>query len=291
MCRSTVTLFSVFVLFIAATFATGCADPTATTYAAAAQQPAIGAGGGGLSTVVDTDSDQAGMACTTAPADCSLRSAITMANETPQIDAITFGDHLYIELTSPLPAIADEGVSIVASAEQDVYVDGSRMPNSPVLSISGNHVKVEGLALFGPTTQPILVISGAAYGVEIRNNLIGDDDNPDGRCHGAQAPTGVMIRAQGDLPDGMQHAYLMGNTIECIAGNGLWIDTDWVSVGKDAGGNVIPNTFRHIAGYAIEMKGRQYITIQGNTFHLDGIGDIDFDARNNNLIDNDYLDR
>lgn len=235
MCRSTITLFSVFVLFIAATFATGCADPTATTYVGAAQQPANGTGGGGTNPVVDTDVDQAGMPCTTAPADCSLRSAIAIANENTLIDVITFSDHLYIELTSPLPDISDEGVSITAAANQDVYVDARGLPNS-VLRVTGAYTTVSGLRLFGSNGQPIISISGNAHSVTIRDNIIGDNDAPAGRCDGNNSTAGIHIDANSAMPEGVvSRVYIVANIIECNAGNGVNILTDGVYVGDISG--------------------------------------------------------
>ncbi|MDV7393458.1 hypothetical protein RZS08_18940, partial [Arthrospira platensis SPKY1] len=66
------------------------------------------------------------LACVTAvPDDCSLRSAITLANNSATPMSIVFADHYRIALQRPLPALMANNLTIHTNPNQEVHVNAN----------------------------------------------------------------------------------------------------------------------------------------------------------------------
>ena len=86
--------------------------------------------------------------CTDVANDCSLRSAINIANTDRAATTITFADHYIITLAQPLPPLTENDTIIRARPEQEVHVNGNSIGQS-VFYITGAKVTLEGLRVYG----------------------------------------------------------------------------------------------------------------------------------------------
>ena len=191
-------------------------------------------------TQVDRDDDPAEMLpCTEAPRDCSLRSAIQIANNDGSPTTITFADHYLISLNQPLPALSEDGTIIRAAAGQEIHVKGNDLPGA-IFDITGANVTVDGLHIYGAGAgYANIMISGTAFAATIANNIIGDDDAPSGNCgQNNQAYAGIYINAHA-ADSQATHAWIYGNIIECHTGApgvGILVATEQVVIGHDGTG-------------------------------------------------------
>lgn len=236
--------------------------------------------------VVDRNDDQPGLPCTTAVNDCTLRSALDIANQDGRASKITFADHMIITLTSPLPALLEPGTSIVARTDQEVHVNGNNLPGT-VLRVAAHDSVLDGLRIYGANGNAVVTVSGQAYSVRIANNLIGDDDQPAELCGRSDlAYAGIFIDANGAMPEGMVgRVYVVNNIIECnrgVPGDGIMILTDGVFIGQDSSGAVSGNTIRHNRGTAVVVQGPGN-TVRGNRINANG-GALAVTTFDNNAI-------
>lgn len=257
-------------------------------------QSTIGSGGkADFVPQVDRADDPAEiLPCTAVPHDCSLRSALTHANDAGTGQQIRFTDHFVINLTRPLPPITREGTHIIAQAGQEVRINGNNQL-APVLHITAPHVHIEGLRLFGAGPgYPNLLVNGQAHHVVIARNLIGDDDAPEGNCgQNSQAAAGIAVQTGQEPVDGAR-AWIYGNIIECHTaspGDALLIKTDGVRVGVNPNGQAgetEQNTFRHNQGVAVRLGAYGGNTIRNNLIHHNAGGAIEVTNFTNNILEN-----
>jgi hypothetical protein len=222
--------------------------------------------------VVDRADDVAGLLCTGAANDCSLRSAIQIANANGVGDTITFAAGYTITLGSPL-VLTEAGTAITGN--QLVWINANN--TGQVFRVAASDTTLDGLRVYGSSIGTANIwISDTAQRVRIANNIIGDNDPGFlGACgNSPNSHTGIFINSTA-VPSGSDAvAWIYGNNIKCIGGipgHGIQIvGTDEVVVGADSAGN---------AGSA-----------QGNFIELNnGDGVYLFNGANNNVIRNSYL--
>lgn len=195
--------------------------------------------------VVDNNSDASGQACTGSPGDCSLRSAIQIANSNGVADTITFSSNFTITLTSSLPDLAENGTTIdggnlIAST---AWINGNNVVTN-IFRITGSDITLDGLRLYGSgSTYSNIWITGTAQRVTISNNAIGDNDLGFlGSCGNSPNSYGGIYIDSTAAPSGSDAvAWIYGNYIKCnrgAPGDGIDIvGTDKVVIGADAAGN------------------------------------------------------
>jgi tetrahydromethanopterin S-methyltransferase subunit B len=190
---------------------------------------------------VDNDGDASGQACTTGPTDCSLRSAIEIANTSSGV-TIVFDNSYTIVLGGPLPPITAADTAIDGGAFT-IKIDANNAGR--VFTISGNHVRIMGLRMYGTIAALSQVfITGNAVHVEIANNVIGSD-SVDGPCNlSLNTFGGIYVGSTGGTLAGGARVWIYGNTIECNLGSpgeGITLaGTDNVVIGADAASNAGP---------------------------------------------------
>ena len=120
---------------------------------------------------VDNNLDFSGGACLTLTlGDCSLRSAIQIANVNPNVTILFDGDYT-ITLGSSL-VITGSSMTITNSGVRDIRVDANSLGSA--FLISGSDVTIDGLHMHGAATDyPNLWITGSAVHVRITKNEIG----------------------------------------------------------------------------------------------------------------------
>ncbi len=251
-----------------------------------------------VSTEVDRDDDSnAGLACTPAPNDCNLRSAINIANNDGKPTTITFAGSYLIRLLSPLPTLMGDNTVIKALPGLEVHLNGNNTAGS-VLRITDAHVEVQGLRIYGAGTgYPNLTISDNAYDAVVAGNVIGDDDAPYGNCSGSDgAYGGIYIDATGEFDSGFR-AWIYGNIIECnrgIPGDGITIRSDKVIVGKDHNGNgsdTQRNVIRLNNGFGVNLAHTTGNTVCDNDLIENVMGGLYIGSfHNNNIMSNDIVD-
>lgn len=236
------------------------------------------------------DDPEEEMACSsTVDYDCPLRSAIQKANGQLKLVMIQFADHYIIRLSRPLPAISGSQTNIVAELGQEVHVDGQAY--GTVLGIIGNNITVSGLRVYGAGAgYPTISISQAAHAVTIANNVIGDNDAPDGNCVGnSQSHSGIYIDTQNPLPEGLvAYAWIYGNIIECNAGSGIQVvnGNAWIGLNQngESGGKLL-NRIRHNQGDGIDLGDNAGSKLYRNLVYSN-VGD----GLNSNNPNNDHME-
>lgn len=236
--------------------------------------------------VVDHNGDASGLACDSGvDNDCSLRSAIEHANSSPGVDSIIFeseeGD-MTITLTSPLPTLTDDDTTIAPlDPDQVIEVDANNA-NGNVFEITGSDIRIEGMRLYGSGNGwANIYIHGAAQGIAIANNFIGDDQPGPGGC--GQSPnsySGIFISSTGSTPSGAR-AWIYGNTIKCHEGDpgvGIVITgsgADDVFIGENDGGDATndeQNLIRGNAGDGVLIQDGAANNVVRNTRLIDNAG-------------------
>lgn len=236
------------------------------------------------------------LACSSEPADCSLRSALAIANNSSTPIEIKFASDFLIRLNQPLPTITGDNVALRAQTGQEIHIHGSDHGGS-VLRILGSHVTIHGLRIYGAGAgYPNLVISGSAHQVTIANNIIGDDDAPFGNCGSSdQAYSGIYVEGDSDI-GGETRAWIYGNVIEChrgFPGDGIILLAGDVVVGKDQQGNgnsSYSNIIRNNRGIGVNLLNSTGNTVCDNLFAANGGGAIFLNNfHNNNVMYNDLI--
>ncbi len=190
--------------------------------------------GADISTQVDRDDDPLTLTpCTSAPNDCTLRSALNVANSDGKPTTITFAGDYLIQVTQPLPTLTEDNTTVKAGQGQEVHIDGRGTAGS-VLRITGAYVHVEGLRIYGSGVgYPNVVIDDAAHNVGIAHNVIGDNDAPYGNCGSSDLSYGgIFIDGQENIGDETR-AWIYGNLVECNKGDGIIVRSGSVIIGKD----------------------------------------------------------
>jgi hypothetical protein len=232
--------------------------------------------------------------CTEAEYDCTLRSAITWANQDGLPTTINFADHFNIVLNKPLPHFTEENTTVYARPGQEVHLNGNGTAGA-LLQIMAAHIRIEGLRLYGAGAgQAIIAILGSAHSVTIADNVIGDDDAPAGNCQPHnQSYSGITIDTL-PAPEKVP-AWIYGNIIECLSGMpaiGILVQTDNVIIGQDSQGRAAEaqrNVVRLNQGYGIYIGDRTGNRICNNLLHDNRQGDIFVTNFNNNILDNEIL--
>jgi hypothetical protein len=251
-----------------------------------------------ISTEVDRDDDSdSNFACTSAPNDCNLRSAINIANTDGKQTAITFAGNYMIHVSRPLPSLAEDNTVIKARPEQEVHINGNGSAGS-VLRVTGAHVQIQGLRIYGAGDgYPNIAVSDNAYDTVIANNVIGDDDAPNGNCGSSEgAYGGIYIDATGDF-EGGHRAWIYGNVIECnrgIPGDGITVRSNKVIIGKDQNGNgsdAQRNIIRLNNGFGVNLTDTTDNTICDNDLVANVMGGLYIsNFHNNNIMFNEIVD-
>jgi hypothetical protein len=243
---------------------------------------------------VDHANDPAAdLPCTTAPNDCSLHSAINIANSDGVPTTITFADHYLITLERPLPVLSENGTTIHARPEQEVHVNGNNIAQS-VFYINGAQITLSGLRIYGAGAgYSNLTINGAAYDVTIANNVIGDGDAPSGNCgQSDQSYGGIYINSTESIPTAVR-VWIYGNIIECHRGgpgDGVTIVADKVMMGQDSSGQAGPaqrNIIRENNGRGVSVGEHSGNTICNTVMHDNKAGNLWMTNFNNDVMSND----
>jgi hypothetical protein len=246
-------------------------------------------------TAVDRDDDPDALyPCTEAPNDCTLRSAMAIANNDGVPTDITFADHYLITLSRPLPNLAESHTVIRARPEQEVHVNGNRLPAS-VFYITGANVTLEGLRIYGAGENVSNIrVNGAAHSVIIARNVIGDEDAPSGNCGSSDKSYGGIYVDGTAAVETAVRVWIYGNIIEChkgLPGDGITIMTNNVVVGQDSEGDAGAaqrNVMRWNNGYGIRLNGHSGNTIENNLAHDNGSGGLHMTNYNNNVMGNEW---
>lgn len=214
--------------------------------------------------LVDRADDVAGLACTVAPDDCTLRSAIQIANAQAGPDTIEFAMDFTVVLGGSLPVLAGEGTVIRADPGQTVAVDAAGLDGS-VFQITGPGIEIEGLRVFGAGAGwSNIGVSGSAHSVVLGRNVIGAREPDPSVCgESPESFAGIFVNAQGAIPGGEARVWLYGNFIGChhgtVGGHGIvLVGTDGVVVGADqegSSGSAERNTLVANTGDGVRVSG------------------------------------
>ncbi len=248
-----------------------------------------------ISTQVDRDDDpQTLTPCTSAPNDCSLRSALSIANSDGKPTTITFASDYLIRLAQPLPTLTEEKTTIKAGSSQEVHIDG-RGTTGSVLRITGAYAHIEGLRIYGAGSgYPNIVIDEAAHNIKIARNVVGDDDAPFGNCGSSELSYGgIYIAGHEDIGDETR-AWIYGNVIECNNGDGILVRTGGVIIGKDHLGvsdNTQRNVIRNNSGFGVNLGDTTGNTVCDNELIANETGSLYMiNFHNNNVMYNDIVE-
>jgi parallel beta-helix repeat protein len=226
--------------------------------------------------VVDCSGDFSGGACTGEDIDCSLRSAIELANAYAGAEtvSIVFDNDYTIFLASNLPAVTHDHVTIAGASPDGwpltVKINRNAAPACaygacPGLAISGSHIQVIMLLIYGAGAgSPNLHVTGSAHDVTVYSNVLGDDDIGLGGCgESPLSSSGLTIDATGAWgPE--PRVSVASNVIECNQGGGdgsgygiIVNGSDGVTIGASA-------TFGGILGNYIRLNAADGITLSGS---------------------------
>ena len=244
--------------------------------------------------VVDrADDPNTTLLCSPQPHDCTLRSAITLANrEGSLVTAILFASDYRIQLESPLPPISTNDLMLQTQLGQEVNINGNNLPSN-VLRVTGSNTIIDGLRLYGAGAGfSNLWVGGTATNVVIANNIIGDDDAPKGDCGlSEQSYGGILIDAKEEGTNGTK-VWVYNNIIECHhgqPGEGITIATSGVFVGENKQGRANlqqSNEIRENAGFAIWLGDYGGNTVRNTIIEGNG-GSFYVNNFNNNLMENE----
>jgi Right handed beta helix region len=190
------------------------------------------------SLVVDNNGDGSGQLCTAALNDCSLRSAVQIANLTPGI-TIVFDNDYTITLGSSL-VLSGPFTTISNLGGRTIRVDANGAGQAFV--ITGSDVQIDGLNVYGaPPGSSNIYITGSAVRVIIRHSTIGHLLDG-GSCVFTSAYGGIYINSTGgSLATSEARVWIYGNNIVCIngaPGDGITLaGTNRVVIGEDEAGN------------------------------------------------------
>lgn len=242
---------------------------------------------------VDHDGDQSGQACTSAPNDCSLRSAIELANATPgNSHTIVFDEDRHILLNDGLPAITRDNITITPNpfdpTPPTVIVNGGNVGASDsIFFIRANDVQINGLQIYGAgfdyiLTQP-LTSGNFLNGIVISNNVIGDCAFPRGNA-------GIDF-------NGTRSSYIYGNVIQCIDNGVLRIGiqlsgSEFIYIGRHPDGTVDNSTENQILNNdtnGIFVAGSSDIVIENNYIEGNGLNGVRVSSSVAVLLEDNFI--
>jgi len=208
---------------------------------------------------VGNDGDTGGLACDT-PANCTLRSAVQLANSDGADTDIVFTTGVHtITLGSALNLTADT-TWIGANTGRTVFINANNAGQAFV--ISGSEVTLNNLYIYGSGAGTSnIYITGSAKRVTISNNYIGTYLGSAGGFQCDVSPnsySGIYIDASGAIGAGEARAWIFGNHIACnkgTPGDGIDILTDHVIVGADAAGVSHANSIQSNQRHGVEISG------------------------------------
>ena len=243
--------------------------------------------------------------CLPAEPVCSLRAAITAANNNPGLDtirfAITAGPEVkIISPTSELPAITDP--VLIDGTTQPGYAGkplielsgASAGPNASGLTITGGGSTVKGLAIHSFARDGILLSGGGgntiegnylgpdATGTELgngfsgvhassSNNLIGGTTTASRNVLSANGDAGVRMSATGNQLQGNYIGTNAAGTAALGNSNGIVVSgTNTIGGAAPGMGNVISGN----VGLGIEILGSTGTKVQGNLIGTDPTGNL-----------------
>ena len=203
---------------------------------------------------------------------CTLRAAIQTAQGGGGEDKIQFSNSMDIALSSKLPILSEDGLTIEANAGQVVRIDGQSTVNN-IFQIHGSNVTISNMVIYGSNASYSNIwVDDAVEGVVIANNLIGDDDPAPGGCgQNDDAYGGIYVGGATSPPMETYRVWIYGNIIEChvsATGEGVtFFATDSVFLGTPPGeeaplasGNIIRHNKIGVINY-----GSETIIVSGNT--------------------------
>lgn len=184
---------------------------------------------------VDRNDDVGGLPCTGAANDCTLRSAVQLANNSVNVtDSIAFlGDNRTITLTDDID-ITNDNLTIFALSNQTINIDLNG--NDTAFVIRADDITINRLAFYGGNSINSngrqIVVQQSAQSVAIANNLFGnrwDSAETCGTYRGGYEGIYVISSAV---------AHIYGNTFRCLRGNGVLVRFDaTVVVGENLAGD------------------------------------------------------
>jgi hypothetical protein len=255
-----------------------------------AQRPAAAAAPA-AALLVDRSDDASGLPCGAPINDCTLRSAIQIANTNGVDDLITFSTSMTITYLSAGQPLTATGTTIRGAPGQRISIDADNTGN--VFRIRANDITLDGLRMYGSAAgNSIIWISDAAQRIKIANNVIGDDDPGFvGTCNNSlTAYGGIYINASANPAGSDALAWIYGNSIKCaggLPGHGITVDgSREVVIGADALGNTGFQQFNLIqlnAGDGAHLQGGATANIIRNSAlqYNNGNGLVIDDSNNN----------
>lgn len=156
----------------------------------------------------------------TAGNQCTLRAAIQTAQGMAGADTIHFASSMDIAISSYLPTLSEEGLTIAASPEQTVRINGQGIAEN-IFYVIGNNITISNVVVYGAASGwSNIWVNNSEQGVVIANNLIGDDDPAPGGCgQNDEAYGGIYISGDSLVPTDMHRVWIYGNIIECHTGS------------------------------------------------------------------------
>jgi len=218
--------------------------------------------------IVDRNDDIGGLACTAADNDCTLRSAIQIANgDAAHRYSIYFAADYTITLGNPLAITANDLVVTGSGPDltsRTIKIDAAGFGQAFIVSGMGDYLS--SLRIYGAGVGTAnIYLTGSAYGAAIWNSVIGDDDPADGcQAGSSSAYGGIYIDATGSNPNPEYYARakISSNVIECHGGspgNGIdVVGTNDVVIGTEPGHDSVSsdrNFIRANAGDGIHISG------------------------------------
>lgn len=217
---------------------------------------------GGPDLVVDRTGDESGLPCTPGGNNCTLRSAVNIANTNGLTDTITFDTNFIyytITLSSTLNLTAT-GTTIYAAPNQQVKINANGL--GQVFYITGSDITLDGLRMYGSGSGLTNIwIANPAQRVRITRSVIGDDDAAFGGCgNSPNSYSGIYITSAANPTGSDAVAWIYGNTIECnlgSPGHGIEIHgSREVVIGENSAGQAGSQQFNFIennAGDAVHL--------------------------------------
>jgi parallel beta-helix repeat protein len=234
--------------------------------------------------VVDRADDVDGLLCMTAvPHDCTLRSAIKIANNGAgsQFYEIFFDADYTVNLTGPLTMVAGSSIEVygrgLGSETRTVKINADNHGSAFILS--GKWNRLTDLRIYGaPAASANVLVTTTAVNAQLYYDVVGDSDPADGCQVGSpNAAAGVIVNpVTAVCPSCGTRVVIFGNTIECNLGkpgNGITAaDADRVAIGNPPGNQFYSysrNTIRANAGAGISLSGAK---ATGNSIAYNAIG-------------------
>lgn len=238
---------------------------------------------------VDRIDNNAGLPCTAAANDCTLRSAIDLVNASADSSHTILLDIAFWSPNAdsgagpviPLLPITQNNVTIKPSANQTIVQINAQKRLDEIFVIEGDNVTIEGLQISRVTAVPaaaLVRIMGSADNTIIRNNEIGT--GPD--CASRDGRTGI------DIKSGASNVYIYNNELNCLDAYGIYISNATnVFIGKDENGIRDGNTLTNVPwGITVEAND---VEIYANTITSSSGYGINIDGDRNEIVANNII--